>query len=643
MAIFIKSPLLPNSVITYLKPYQYILNFPLYLLQSPLYMNHYRNMNLALLAKLDALNQAPAILTKVQGAYTQISYSELKDIAFCLASGLVQEGLMHRDRIAIISGTRAEWVYADLGGLLAGAIISAVYPTTLEEETAYILNDLEAKFVFAEDKTQINKLRLMQNEVPSVQRVYVFNATGVELDEWVRPLSELMELGKDWKAKEAKLRAISNSISGSDVLTIIYTSGTTGSPKGVVLTHENYLVTIENLFVHSPKAFLNVNRNLSFLPLAHALERIGGYYLLLYAGKTIAYAESMDTIIANIAEVKPEFIAGVPRVYEKMYARVRQNLQSASWLKKQVFYWALGVGKQAATYKIAQQPLPALLGLKHRLADKLVYSTVKGRFGGKLQFMVSGGAPLNPEIARFFHHLDLLIIEGWGATEGTAPYTVNRPEEYRFGTVGKAIPGVDIRLAEDGELEVKGDNIFREYYNKPEATVESFTPDGYFKTGDIGTIDPEGWVTITDRKKQLIITAGGKNVAPAAIQRLLVNGKLIDAAHIIGDNQKYIAALVTLDSDALAKFAREEGIKTKGHTELTKHEKVITKVAADIEAANEKLASYMKVKKFKILPTSFTVETGELTPTLKIKNKVVNQKYAAEIESLYEKEPINEY
>ncbi len=606
-------------------------------------MNHYRNMNLALLAKLDALDQAPAILTKLQGAYKQISYSELKDIAFSLANGLVQEGLMHHDRIAIISSTRAEWVYADLGGLLAGAIISAVYPTTLEEETAYILNDLEAKFVFAEDKTQVNKLRLMQNEVPSVHRVYVFNAAGVELDEWVRPLSELMNVGKEWKGNEAKLRAISNSISGSDILTIIYTSGTTGSPKGVVLTHENYLVTIENLFVHSPKAFLNVNRNLSFLPLAHALERIGGYYLLLYAGKTIAYAESMDTIIANIAEVKPEFIAGVPRVYEKMYARVRQNLQASSWLKKQIFYWALGVGKEAASYKIAQLPLPAWLGVKHQLADKLVYSTVKKRFGGKLQFMVSGGAPLNPEIARFFHHLDLLILEGWGATEGTAPYTVNRPEEYRFGTVGKAIPGVDIRMANDGELEVKGDNIFREYYNKPDATVESFTPDGYFKTGDIGTIDPDGWVTITDRKKQLIITAGGKNVAPAAIQRLLVIGKLIDAVHIIGDNQKYIAALVTLDSDALAKFAREEGIKTKGHAELTRHEKVIAKIAADVEAANEKLASYMKVKKFKILPTSFTVETGELTPTLKIKNKVVNQKYAAEIASLYEKEPINEY
>jgi long-chain acyl-CoA synthetase len=257
--------------------------------------------------------------------------------------------------------------------------------------------------------------------------------------------------------------------------------------------------------------------------------------------------------------------------------------------------------------------------------------------------MVSGGAPLNPEIARFFHHLDLLIIEGWGATEGTAPYTVNRPEEYRFGTVGKAIPGVDIRLAEDGELEVKGANIFREYYNKPDATIESFTADGYFRTGDIGTIDPQGWITITDRKKQLIITAGGKNVAPAAIQRLLVNGKLIDAAHIIGDNQKYIAALVTLDSEGLAKFAQEQGLKAKSHAELTRHHKVIEIITADIEAANDKLASYMKIKQFRILPNSFTIETGELTPTLKIKNKVVNQKYATEIESLYEKEPIDEF
>lgn len=620
-----------------------ILNFPLYLEQRPLHMNHYRNMNLALLAKLDALGDAPAIMTKVNGAYKEVNYSEVRDIAFSIAHGLVKSGLKHRDRVAIISGTRAEWVYSDLGGLLSGAIISAVYPTTLEAETAYILNDLEASFVFAEDKAQVEKLRMMQNEVPFVKRVFLFDAAGVELDEWVRPISELIALGANWRESEEPLRAISNSINGSDVLTIIYTSGTTGDPKGVVLSHENYLTTIENLFLHSPKAFLNVNRNLSFLPLAHALERIGGYYLLLYAGKTIAYAEAMDTIIANIAEVQPEFIAGVPRVYEKMYARVRQNLQASSWVKKQIFYWALAVGKQAAPFKVAQRPLPRWLGIKHDLATKLVYNTIKGKFGGKLQFMVSGGAPLNPDIARFFHHLDLLIIEGWGATEGTAPYTVNRPEEYQFGTVGKAIPGVDIRLAMDGELEVKGTNIFREYYQKQDATNEAFTADGYFKTGDIGTIDKEGWVTITDRKKQLIITAGGKNVAPAAIQRVMVSGGLIDAAHIIGDNRKYIAALVTLDTDALAKFAQEQGIKGKGHAELTLHPKVINKITEDIDAANTKLASYMKVKQFRILPNSFTIETGELTPTLKIKNKVVNQKYAAEIESMYEKEPVHEF
>lgn len=606
-------------------------------------MSQFKNMNLALLAKLDTLNQAPAIMTKKDGQYRNVTYTALKDIAFSIANGLVKVGLKHRDRVAIMSATRAEWVYADLGSLLAGAIISAVYPTTLEDETAYIINDLEARYVFAENQTQVTKLRLMQSEVPTVERVYVFDTDGVELDEWIRPLAELIELGSDWAKNEDSLRAISNSLNGSDVLTIIYTSGTTGSPKGVVLSHNNYLITIENLFIHSPRAFLNVNRNLSFLPLAHALERIGGYYLLLYAGKTIAYAEGFDSIIANIAEVKPEFIAGVPRVYEKMYARVRQNLQSASWLKKQIFYWALGVGKHSASYKLAQKPLPTLLLVKHQLASKLVYKAIKDKFGGKLQFMVSGGAPLNPKIAEFFHHLDLLIIEGWGATEGTAPYTVNRPEEYRFGSVGRAIPGVDIRLASDGELEVKGPNLFSEYYKNPEATNEAFTNDGYYKTGDIGTIDAAGWVTITDRKKQLIITAGGKNVAPAAIQKLLVSGGLIDAAHIIGDNKKFISALVTLDPDALAKFAEEQGIKDKSIASLTEHKKVVDKVSAEVDSANAKLPSYMTVKQFRILPHSFTIETGELTPTLKIKTKVVNQKYAALIDSMYEKEPVDEF
>lgn len=606
-------------------------------------MNQYRNMNLALLAKLDSLGDAPAIMTKIQGKYQNVTYSGLRDIVFSIANGLLKAGMKHRDRVAIMSGTRAEWVYSDLGALLAGAVISAVYPTTLEEETAYIINDLKARYVFAENQIQVNKLRLMQSEVPSVDRVYVFDITGVELDDWVRPFAELIDQGANWRENEDSLRAISNSLNGSDKLTIIYTSGTTGSPKGVVLTHDNYLITIENLFKHSPKAFLDVSKNLSFLPLAHALERIGGYYLLLYAGKTIAYAEGFDTIIANIAEVKPEFIAGVPRVYEKMYARVRQNLQSASWLKKRVFYWALGVGKASAPYKLAQKPLPAYLAWQHHLAGKLVYSTIKGKFGGNLKFMVSGGAPLNPKIAEFFHHLDLLIIEGWGATEGTAPYTVNRPEEYRFGSVGKAIPGVEIRVAADGELEVKGPNLFSEYYNNPDATNEAFTADGYYKTGDIGTIDTDGWVTITDRKKQLIITAGGKNVAPAAIQKLLVGGGLIDAAHIIGDNQKFITALVTLDTDALVKFATEQGIQGKSVAELVEHSKVLAKVTEEVNTANARLPSYMTVKQFRILPHSFTIETGELTPTLKIKTKVVNQKYAALIDSMYEKEPVDEF
>lgn len=606
-------------------------------------MNQYRNMNLALLNKLDSLGDAPAIMTKIEGKYQNVSYAALRDIAFSIAHGLLKAGMKHRDRVAIMSSTCAEWVYSDMGALLAGAIISAVYPTTLEEETAYIINDLKARYVFAENQVQVSKLRLMQSEVPTVERVYVFDTQGIELDDWVRPLSELIELGANWRENENSLRAISNSFNGSDKLTIIYTSGTTGSPKGVVLTHDNYLITIENLFKHSPKAFLNVSKNLSFLPLAHALERIGGYYLLIYAGKTIAYAEGFDTIIANIAEVKPEFIAGVPRVYEKMYARVRQNLQSASWLKKRVFYWALGVGKASAPYKLAQKPLPSLLAWQHNWASKLVYQTIKDKFGGNLKFMVSGGAPLNSKIAEFFHYLDLLIIEGWGATEGTAPYTVNRPEEYRFGSVGKAIPGVKIRVAADGELEVKGPNLFSEYYNNPEATNEAFTADGYYKTGDIGTIDAEGWVTITDRKKQLIITAGGKNVAPAAIQKLLVSGGLIDAAHIVGDNKKFITALVTLDTDALAKFANEQGIGNLSVAELVVNSMVFAKVAEEVETANTKLPSYMTVKKFRILPHSFTIETGELTPTLKIKTKVVNQKYAALIDSMYEKEPVDEF
>lgn len=603
---------------------------------------NFRNLNLALLHQLDSKGRAAAIMHKEGGHYKNVSYDDLKDIAFCVAQGLMIDGLQFRDRVAIISNTRPEWVYADLGSLFSGAVISAIYPTTPEEETAFIINDIQARYLFVENTAQVNKLMKIRDRIPSVEKIYVFDTNDLNRNGYVDSFTTLMNRGANWQDDEANIRAVSEMVEPHDTLTIIYTSGTTGLPKGVVLSHFNYLVTIQNLLTHSPQAFIQVERNLSFLPLAHALERIGGYYILLYNGRTIAYAESIEKMIDNFAEVKPDFIAGVPRVYEKIYARIMGGLKDASPFRKALFNWAMKIGKEAMPYKIERKSMPSWLLWRYNMAHMLVFKKVKERFGGRVKFFVSGGAPLNPEIAKFFYALDILILEGWGATEGTAPYTFNRPEEFKFGTVGKAVHGVEIRRAEDGELLVKGPNIFRGYYNLPEATAESFTDDGFFHTGDIGEIDENGWVTITDRKKQLLITAGGKNVAPAFIQQQLCHGGLIEHAHIHGDNRKYLVALLTIERDGAKKFAAEHGIKAKTHQEIIEHPKLQHKVKELMDAANEKLAQYMKVKYYRIVPTNFTVESGELTPTLKIKTNLVNRKYADLIDSMYERELVDD-
>ncbi|MDX2000984.1 MAG: long-chain fatty acid--CoA ligase [Chitinophagales bacterium] len=600
----------------------------------------FKNLNLALLHQLDNRGKALAVLRKEFGTYKHISYDALKDIAFSVACGIMEEGLQYRDKIAIISNTRAEWVFADLGCLLAGAINSAVYPTCLEDETAYIINDLQAKFVFVENEAQANKLLRIKEQIPSVKKVFVFEGSAIVRNGWIESFNQLVNKGHSWREKEVNIRSISELVEPKDTLTIIYTSGTTGQPKGVVLSHFNYLITIENMLKCSPAAFQQIERNLSFLPLAHALERIGGYYILLYNGKSIGYAESMDKIVDNLKEVKPDFIAGVPRVYEKMYARIQQELNASSNIKRMIFNWAFKVGKQAATYKLQGKPVPKKMIVRYQLANKLVFKKIKDKFGGRIRFFISGGAPLNQEIAEFFFALDILILEGWGATEGTAPYTFNKVEEFKFGTVGKAIPGIDIKIAEDGELLVKGPNLFKQYYNCPEETAAAFTKDGYFKTGDLGEMDAEGWVKITGRKKQLIITAGGKNIAPAAIQSLLVNGGLIEAAHIHGDKRKYITALVTLNKDYLGKLAKEEQILWDDWEELTEHPVIVERVQQIIDRANEKLASYMKIKYFKILPESFSIENREMTPTLKLKPDKIEARYAKIIQGMYNEERV---
>jgi long-chain acyl-CoA synthetase len=415
---------------------------------------------------------------------------------------------------------------------------------------------------------------------------------------------------------------------------IIYTSGTTGNPKGVVLTHNNYIRTIEMLIAYVQDTS-RLKRNISFLPLAHAFERFAGYYMPLYMGICIGYAESLETLIQNFREIKPNLFVAVPRVFEKIHARITQGVRSASSAKKVVFSWSLGIGKKAGPYRMRGQSLPWSLKICHYLADILLFKKIKEAFGGQLVYCVSGGAPLSKEVAEFFDAMGILILEGWGATEATTPSTLNSPFDYRFGTVGRPLPGVNVRVAPDGELEVKGPNVFKEYWRNHEETTATFTADGYYRTGDIGTINEEGRVIITDRKKQLIITSGGKNIAPAPIEGLLLNSRHIEMAYVHGDRRNYLTALLILDQNAVKATAEYNGIKDCSWSELIHHPLILEKVQKEVDTANEQLPRFMQIKYFRILAEPFSIERGEMTPTMKLKKRIIEERYKDLLDSIY--------
>ena len=600
-------------------------------------MMTYKNFNQVLLHNFSRYAENPALMFKSGGSYQTMSYGEFKNICFRVASGLMKKGLQPGDRIAVLSQNRPEWAEADTGVLLAGAINSAIYASSLPEEAAFIIQNLEASYLFVEDSLQLEKILAIRNNIPSVRGVFVFDESSLISDRsWIFLFSELLQEEAP-SATVTKIHEIAENIEGEDTICIIYTSGTTGNPKGVVLTHNNYIRTIEMLIEHV-KDISKLKRNISFLPLAHAFEHFAGYYLVLFLGCCIAYAENITTLIENFREVKPNFFVAVPRVFEKIHARITQGVRSASLIRKAIFYWALNTGKKKSVYKRSGLPLPWYLKIRHTLADALLFKKVKSAFGGQLEFCVSGGAPLSKEVAEFFDAMDILILEGWGATEATTPSTLNSPYDYCFGTVGKPLPGVTVRVAQDGELEVKGPNIFKEYWRNPEETYATFTEDGFYRTGDIGEINEEGRIIITDRKKQLIITSGGKNIAPAPIENLLLGGRHIEMAYVHGDRRNYLTALLVLDQNAVKATAEYNGIKDHTWPELIHHPLIMEKVQKEVDRANEQLPRFMQIKYFRILQEPFSIEGGDMTPTMKLKKRVIEEKNKDLLDSMYKED-----
>lgn len=574
------------------------------------------------------------LVSKVNGAWTPVSAAEFGRRTKAFGIGLTTLGVDHDDRVAILSENRPEWPMTDFATLGIGAITVPIYTTYLAPQVEYIIKDCTAKVVVVSSEKELAKVMDVRSRCASLTHVIVAegkvpNADGVlSFAEVVRRGEEALKLQPSaWDERVANVTPESHA-------TLIYTSGTTGEPKGGVLSHGNFVSNVTTC-----STFFDVNAGtigLSFLPLAHVFERMIDYVFFSRAA-TITYAESIEKLADNFGEVKPHCFASVPRVYDKIHARIFQNLEGQSPTKQKIFRWAVEVGRERLALVEKRRPVPGGLAFRYRIADKLVFSKIKARLGGRFRFCLSGGAPLSKEVAEFFWAAGVEVYEGYGLTETSPVLTCNRPDAWKLGSVGKAIPGVTIRISEDGEVLAKGPNIMRGYWNKPEETKKVFTADGWFMTGDIGVVDREGFLTITDRKKELIINAYGKNIAPAPIEDALKHIRYVASAVLIGDRRKFLSALLVPNFERLEAWASANNVEFRSPQELIRSPKVRALFQQAIDIVNGDEPSEKKIKDFALLTTDFTIEGGELTPTLKVKRRVVAEKYKNVIDGLYEK------
>ncbi|HEX6079207.1 MAG TPA: long-chain fatty acid--CoA ligase [Methylomirabilota bacterium] len=583
--------------------------------------------------RVETSSDQPAQQWKEAGAWHTRTWRETGDIVRELATGLLALGRRKDQAVGILSASRAEWVQADFAIFSVGGRTIPVYPTYPPDLVQYIVNDAEVKTLFVEDPGQLAKVLEVQGKMEGLEQIVVMQGDAGPASGRVISWEALRRLGRENRERlRAELEARVAAVRPSDIATIVYTSGTTGPPKGVVQTHGNHMATLAS--AAKMAGIEDGDTHLLFLPLAHSFGRLESF-IGVHRGLVTAFAESIDKLRENLPEVRPHFICSVPRVFEKVHAGVIARAEAGSPLKRKIFHWSVGVGRRVSRLQQAGKSVPALLRLQHRIAHALVFSKLHQALGGRLRFAVSGGAPLAKEIAEFFHAAGILILEGYGLTETCPSLTFNRIDHFKFGSVGQAQPGVEIKIAPDGEILARGGNIAQGYFKKPESTAEVFLADGWFATGDIGRIDEDGFLFITDRKKDLIVTAGGMNIAPQNIENLLKGDPFISQALVYGDKRPYPVALITLDPEELAKFAREQSIVDTDPASLVKNPRVVERVSRIVESRNAELQSYAKVKKFLILPGDFTVENGLLTPTLKVKRRVITDKNRELLDSLY--------
>jgi len=587
-----------------------------------------------LLRRVEETPNNPAFLYPEGDGWKTLTWRQTGDRVRAIASGLLSLGLAPEERCAIFSSTRMEWVLADLSILCAGGATTTIYPANTPDECVYVLRDCEAAFVFVEDAALLAKVACRKGDLPNVRGVILFDGTGGE-EAWAIPLPALESRGREYDAAhpEAYEAAVRRVDAGS-LATLIYTSGTTGPPKGVELTHDCWLYeaeAIEAIHILGPD-----DLQYFWLPLAHVMGKVLEA-AQIRIGFPTAVDGRVDRLVENLKVIRPTFICAVPRIFEKVHNKILDQAQAAGGARYKLFLWAFAIGKRVSELRQAGKKPGGLLALQAAIAEALVFRKVRGTFGGRLRFFISGGAPLARDLAEFFHAFGILILEGYGLTESSAATFVNQPEAYRLGTVGLALPGTEVRIAQDGEVLVRGRGVMRRYHERPEATAEVLDREGWLHTGDIGELDGKGFLKITDRKKDLIKTSGGKYIAPNAVEsRLALQCRYVSQVLVHGNNRNFCSALITLNEENIRSWARQTGLAQKSLEELAADPSVHALIQSAISELNAGLPRHESIQKFALLPAEFSVESGELTPSLKLKRRFVEQKHAALLASFYE-------
>ena len=568
------------------------------------------------------------------GEMASVTWSRFYKEAKSVSKALIKLGIKKGDKVGIAGFCSYRWVLCDIASVFIGGVTVGVYHSLLPEDGGYLIKHSGAKLVFAENIGQLEKLISIRRTIPGVKKVILLNGTySGKGKEWVISFEDFLKSGEGIKDKDFEIRA--KKTVPSDLASIVYTSGTSGVPKGAMITHDNIIFTSQ--LVKHCMPIRDTDETLLFLPLPHIFARVDVYATII-SNITVTFCRAIETVIDDLKIVRPHWFPSVPRVFEKVYIRINEGVRLKGGAALVLFRWAMKTGYKVSDLKLQKRPISFFLGLQYGIATKLIFRKIHDALGGRIRFCVSGAAPLNPTVARFFHAAGIIILEGYGMTENTSFTNAGKIDDFKFGSVGFPAPGIEQKIADDGEILYRGRNIMKGYYKMPGETKKTITKGGWLHTGDTGHVDSDGYLVITGRKKELIITSGGKNIAPARIESILQTSQYINQVCVLGDGRNYISALITLNKEAVEEYARTKDIAFSSFNELLDHTDITNLVEKEIQRANEKLASYESIKRFKIMP-EFTIDEGLMTPTFKLKKSEIARKFRREIETLYESVP----